>query len=165
LIHLGSLRHRRLFVTLADVPHVITTGGPYSVFTFQLILHESGQIGFNKSSMWKRTADFERRASATIGVEAGTGFGRGTRIRTTARHALLTKLAVDSVCPRPRTPTTPAPHEFIWPYVPSAHEFIIYLVLQLGTGAGDRDSDVDDLQTWTAACSTNTLFWRPPLQL
>ena len=68
----GVAPYRSVVVSWADVPHFVTTGGQ-TRFTFQALLHESGQIAFQYALVQSGNLNYVSGKSATIGVEDFTG--------------------------------------------------------------------------------------------
>ena len=64
----GVAPYRNVVVSWADVPHFVTAGGQ-TRFTFQAILHESGQIAFQYAFVQTGNPTYVRGKNATIGVE------------------------------------------------------------------------------------------------
>ena len=64
----GVAPYRSVVVSWVDVPHFVTAGGK-TRFTFQAILHESGQIAFQYAQVQNGNPLYVRGLSATIGVE------------------------------------------------------------------------------------------------
>jgi hypothetical protein len=64
----GVAPYRSAVVSWVDVPHFVTAGGQ-TRFTFQALLHESGQIGFQYALVQNGNPNYVRGKSATIGVE------------------------------------------------------------------------------------------------
>jgi hypothetical protein len=64
----GVAPYRSAVVSWVDVPHFVTTGGQ-TRFTFQAVLHESGQVAFQYGSVQAGNPSYVRGLSATIGLE------------------------------------------------------------------------------------------------
>jgi len=64
----GVAPYRSAVVSWVDVPHFVTTGGQ-TRFTFQAILHESGQVAFQYGAVQAGNPSYVRGLSATIGLE------------------------------------------------------------------------------------------------
>lgn len=64
----GVAPYRSVVASWVDVPHVVTVGGQ-TRFTFQAILHESGQIAFQYAAVQTGNPTYVLGKSATIGVE------------------------------------------------------------------------------------------------
>lgn len=64
----GVAPYRSVVLSWVDVPHSVTSGG-HTPFTFQAILHESGQIAFQYAQVQNGNPLYVRGLSATIGVE------------------------------------------------------------------------------------------------
>ena len=66
----GVAPNRKAVVMWAAVPTMTAGGGP---FTFQAVLHESGQIAFQYQQVALGTATFSNGRSATVGIEDPSG--------------------------------------------------------------------------------------------
>jgi len=64
----GVAPYRSVVVSWVDVPHFVITGGQ-TRFTFQAILHESGQIAFQYAQVQSGNPAYVGGLSATIGLE------------------------------------------------------------------------------------------------
>jgi hypothetical protein len=64
----GVAPYRSVIASWVDVPHFVTAGGQ-TRFTFQAILHESGQIAFQYALVQNGNPIYVLGKSATIGVE------------------------------------------------------------------------------------------------
>jgi subtilisin family serine protease len=68
----GIAPHRRFIVSWVAMPHSITSGGE-TRFTFQTILHETGEIAFQYLDVQNGRVTLVGGKSATIGLEDETG--------------------------------------------------------------------------------------------
>ncbi len=68
----GTTPNRKYVVSWVDVPHVVTLGG-ISLFTFQAVLHESGEISFQYLDVTNGRPTYAAGRSASIGIEDYSG--------------------------------------------------------------------------------------------
>jgi len=91
---LGAAPNRRVIITWADVPHAITAG-EQTRFTFQALLHETGEITFQYLDVETGRSSLVGGKSATVGLEDGTGLAglrctfNGSPFLVTNQMALL----------------------------------------------------------------------------
>jgi len=102
---LGTAPNRKTVVSWVDVPHAITTGGQLTRLTFQAILHETRQIGFQYLQVQSGRSTLISGKSATIGAEDDTGTlatkfaaNPGTAVITNKQAILLAPMG-DTVAP------------------------------------------------------------------
>ncbi len=69
---IGLAPNRKFVVSWVDVPHAITLGGD-SLFSFQAVLHESGEISFQYLNVTNGRPSLVAGKSASIGVEDSSG--------------------------------------------------------------------------------------------
>lgn len=84
----GVAPNRKAVASWVSVPHASMAGGG-AMFTFQAILHESGQISFQYLQVETGSATLKQGKSATIGIEDSTGLF-GTRHIFNGTPSLLT---------------------------------------------------------------------------
>jgi subtilisin family serine protease len=81
----GVAPNRKFVASWVGVPHMMAIGGP---FTFQAVLHESGQIAFQYQEVQLGNTIYAKGKHATIGIEEPSGLF-GTRYRDAANPSLL----------------------------------------------------------------------------
>jgi hypothetical protein len=69
---LGLAPNRKFVASWVGVPHAITVGGE-TRFTFQVILHETGEISFQYLDVQNGRSTLNSGRSATIGIEDSFG--------------------------------------------------------------------------------------------
>jgi subtilisin family serine protease len=94
----GVAPHRAVVVSWAEVPHAINSGGA-TPLTFQAILHETGEVGFQYLEVMSGNSVLVAGKSATVGVEDDTGL-IGTHYSFSGIPTLLTNQQAVLFVPR-----------------------------------------------------------------
>ena len=81
----GIAPNRKAVVSWVAVPHMTASGGP---FTFQAVLHESGQVAFQYAQVGLGQQSYTNGKSATVGIEDPSGLF-GTRYRDFAVPTII----------------------------------------------------------------------------
>jgi len=146
----GAAPNRKVVVSWVDIAHASTQGGQTTRFTFQAILHESGEIVFQYLQVEAGRSTLVGGKSATIGIEDPTGgiatkySYQGSPALVANNQAMMFALPLDGVPP----PTISGMRGT----VPGQFE----LRLHGSPGQSYAISASSDLVTWTPL-STNTL--------
>ncbi len=145
----GAVPNRKAVVSWVDVPHASTAGG-LTRFTFQFILHETGEIAFQYLEVESGKNTLVGGKSATIGIEDPTGTiatkysYQGSPALVANNQAMLFVPPLDGVPPATITGSQgPAPGQF-------------QLRLHGSPGQSYVISASPDLSNWIPL-STNTL--------
>jgi len=154
---LGSAPNRKFVVTWADVPHTAPPSDP-TTYTFQLILHETGEIAFQYLEVESGRHTLVSGRSATIGLEDDVGLV-GTRFSFNGSPALLTNRQAILFVPHGAN-AQPSTLALSWPSDSQPHP----LLLSGQPGRKVVLSASSDLLTWEPM-ATNALpasgLWRP----
>jgi subtilisin family serine protease len=103
----GLAPNRKAVVSWVAVPHVVTTGGSLTPLTFQVVLHESGEIAFQYLEVERGRSDLIAGKSASVGVEDETGLA-GTRYAFNGSPVLLTNNSAILFSPRDAPTVSPS---------------------------------------------------------
>jgi len=95
---LGTAPNRKFVVSWVDVPHAVTTGGE-TRYTFQAILHETGDVTFQYLQVQSGRNTLVSGKSATVGLEDDTGLV-GVRYSYNGSPSLLTNRQAILFAPR-----------------------------------------------------------------
>ena len=145
----GVAPYRSAVVSWVDVPHFVTTGGQ-TRFTFQVLLHESGQIAFQYASVQNGNPTYVRGLSATIGVEDFMGavaakYSYNGTPATVINNQSMLFIPRGNTGPQPLLTRLDGPH---------GGPFELRVTAQVGSRCVIKASD--DLSSWTSL-ATNVI--------
>jgi hypothetical protein len=95
---LGTTPNRKFVVSWVDVPHAVSTGGE-TRYTFQAILHETGEVTFQYLQVESGRNTLVSGKSASVGLEDDTGLV-GVRYSYQGSPSLLTNRQTILFAPR-----------------------------------------------------------------
>jgi hypothetical protein len=145
----GAAPYRSVVVSWVDVPHTVTTGGQ-NRFTFQAIVHETGQATFQYAQVDSGNTQRTLGRSATIGVEDFIG-GVAAKYSYNGDQALLTNNQAILFIPHGSAGSVPLLARVNGP---QGGQFQLQVTAQVGTRCIIRASD--DLSSW-ARLATNLI--------
>jgi hypothetical protein len=144
---LGVEPYRSVVASWVDVPHFVTSGGQ-TRFTFQAVLHESGQITFQYASVQTGHPNYVRGQSATIGLEDFSG-AVAAKYSYNGEQAVMNSQAI-LFRPHGAAPRAPLLKRIDGPQ----GQFQLQVVAQLGQRCVLKASE--DLSAWTSL-ATNVI--------
>jgi hypothetical protein len=139
----GVAPFRCVVAAWVDVPHFITTGGQ-TRFTFQAVLHESGQIAFQYAQVQNGNPTYVSGLSATIGTEDFLG-AIAAKYAYNGTSAVVTNNQAILFVPRGSVPPAPMLTRIDGP---QGGQFQLRVTAQVGSRCVIRASD--NLSAWTS---------------